>query len=96
MLYKRILQLFYNYLHKLIIQVITGAGHHVYADKSETFNKYVLEACALSDSIPHLTSSNLRYIKQINDQDININLSNEQRSEERNLDTSTESTESKI
>jgi len=94
-LYKRILQLF---IRELIIQVITGAGHHVYADKSETFNKYVLEVCALSDSIPHLTSSNLRsYIKQINDQDINVNLSNEeQRPEERNLDTSTESTESKI
>lgn len=70
------------------MQVITGAGHHVYADKSETFNKYVLEACALSDSIPHLTSSNLR-------QEINISIPNkvleERRSEEKNLNTSTES-----
>ncbi|XP_047117033.1 1-acylglycerol-3-phosphate O-acyltransferase ABHD5-like [Schistocerca piceifrons] len=31
------------------VQVITGAGHHVYADKSETFNQHVLEACELSD-----------------------------------------------
>lgn len=32
------------------LQVITGAGHHVYADKAETFNRYVIEACSLSDS----------------------------------------------
>lgn len=57
----------------MILQVITGAGHHVYADRSETFNKYVLEACALSDSIPHLTSSNLHpYAKPVNEQEIAI------------------------
>lgn len=82
------------------MQVITGAGHHVYADKSEIFNKYVQEACTLSDSIPHLTSSNLRpNVKPISDQEINVNLPNEtleeRRSEEKNLNTS-ESTESKI
>lgn len=60
-----------------ILQVITGAGHHVYADKSEIFNKYVLEACALSDSIPRLTSSHLHsYAKFTNDEEIN-DLSNE-------------------
>ncbi|XP_069675695.1 (Lyso)-N-acylphosphatidylethanolamine lipase isoform X3 [Periplaneta americana] len=32
------------------IQVITGAGHHVYADKAETFNRHVIEACKLADS----------------------------------------------
>lgn len=32
------------------IQVITGAGHHVYADKPETFNRYVIEACNVADS----------------------------------------------
>jgi abhydrolase domain-containing protein 5 len=32
------------------LQVITGAGHHVYADKPETFNRYVTEACSLTDS----------------------------------------------
>ncbi|KAG8228955.1 hypothetical protein J437_LFUL007706 [Ladona fulva] len=31
------------------VQVITGAGHHVYADKSEIFNRHVLEACEYSD-----------------------------------------------
>lgn len=75
-----------------ILQVITGAGHHVYADKSEIFNKYVLEACALSDSIPHLTSSHLHsYAKFTSDEGIN-DLSNEaletRRSEEQKLDTS--------
>ncbi|KAG5321818.1 ABHD4 protein, partial [Acromyrmex heyeri] len=73
------------------VQVITGAGHHVYADKNETFNKYVLEACALTDSIPQLTSSNVRPYKPISDQEIHINLPkevlDEQRSEEKNLNT---------
>ncbi|XP_021941395.1 protein ABHD4 isoform X2 [Zootermopsis nevadensis] len=32
------------------IQVISGAGHHVYADKAETFNRHVIEACKLADS----------------------------------------------
>jgi abhydrolase domain-containing protein 5 len=27
-----------------------GAGHHVYADKVETFNRYVIEACKLADT----------------------------------------------
>lgn len=58
------------------VQVITGAGHHVYADRSEIFNKYVQEACALSDSMPRLTSANLRP-KAINDQEIDVALSDE-------------------
>lgn len=32
------------------LQVITGAGHHVYADKAETFNRHVIEACMLADT----------------------------------------------
>ncbi|KAL0820611.1 hypothetical protein ABMA28_006452 [Loxostege sticticalis] len=32
------------------VQVINGAGHHVYLDKPELFNKYVLEACARADA----------------------------------------------
>ncbi|XP_015516800.2 (Lyso)-N-acylphosphatidylethanolamine lipase isoform X1 [Neodiprion lecontei] len=41
------------------VQVISGAGHHVYADKSETFNKHILEACELCDEIEKPTSSNV-------------------------------------
>lgn len=63
----------------------------MYADKSETFNKYVLEACVLTDSIPQLTSSNVRFYKPINDQEIDLNLPkealDEQISEEKNLNT---------
>lgn len=83
---------------RIIMQVITGAGHHVYADKSEIFNKYVLEACALSDSIPHLTSSNL-HPSTINSDQERDDLPNEpleeQRLEEKDLNTSG-STESKF
>ncbi|XP_014365869.2 1-acylglycerol-3-phosphate O-acyltransferase ABHD5 isoform X2 [Papilio machaon] len=32
------------------VQVINGAGHHVYVDKPDLFNKYVLEACARADA----------------------------------------------
>ncbi|KAK6623957.1 hypothetical protein RUM44_010813 [Polyplax serrata] len=35
--------------------VINGAGHHVYADRSETFNKHVNEACSISDRNGDLT-----------------------------------------
>lgn len=31
------------------IQMVQGAGHHVYADKYELFNKYVIEACQKVD-----------------------------------------------
>ncbi|XP_055679992.1 (Lyso)-N-acylphosphatidylethanolamine lipase isoform X1 [Lutzomyia longipalpis] len=31
------------------IQVINGAGHHIYADRPEVFNRYVNDVCALSD-----------------------------------------------
>ncbi|KAL4704279.1 hypothetical protein ACJJTC_016297 [Scirpophaga incertulas] len=31
------------------VQVINGAGHHVYLDKPDLFNKYVAEACARAD-----------------------------------------------
>lgn len=30
--------------------VISGAGHHVYADKPEAFNQLVLDACSLTDN----------------------------------------------
>lgn len=72
--------------------MITGAGHHVYADKSETFNKHIVEACALSDSTLQLTSSNLRsYPKVINDQEIGTTFNEAletQRPQEQGLQTS--------
>ncbi|KAK0166255.1 hypothetical protein PV328_004692 [Microctonus aethiopoides] len=42
------------------VQIISGAGHHVYADKSEIFNKHVLDACELSDTIAKLSSEHVR------------------------------------
>ncbi|XP_043249362.1 (Lyso)-N-acylphosphatidylethanolamine lipase isoform X2 [Colletes gigas] len=60
------------------VQAITGAGHHVYADKSEIFNKYVLEACNLSDTIPQLSASNVRLnSKPLNEEDISLIVANE-------------------
>lgn len=52
-------------------QVISGAGHHVYADKSEIFNKHVLEACIFSDNIPNsISTSNIKIeLKDDNEQD---------------------------
>lgn len=35
----------------VFIQVISGAGHHVYADKPEAFNQVVVEACNYTDRI---------------------------------------------
>ncbi|XP_072396698.1 (Lyso)-N-acylphosphatidylethanolamine lipase-like isoform X1 [Diabrotica undecimpunctata] len=32
------------------LQVVSGAGHYVYADKPEAFNQIVLDACAYTDS----------------------------------------------
>jgi len=31
------------------VHVLEGAGHHVYADKKETFNQLVLSICSLMD-----------------------------------------------
>ncbi|KAI8420313.1 hypothetical protein MSG28_008842 [Choristoneura fumiferana] len=36
--------------------VINGAGHHVYLDKPDLFNKFVLEACARGDANDRLAS----------------------------------------
>lgn len=38
----------HNYVN---VQIITGAGHHVYADKPEIFNRYVNDACNLTDNL---------------------------------------------
>lgn len=74
------------------VQAITGAGHHVYADKSEIFNKYVLEACNLSDSIPQLTASDVRpNIKCVSEQQLSLILGNEEvdpKTEQEQLTTS--------
>lgn len=33
-------------------QVISGAGHHIFADKPDVFNDYVNSACRFSDKLP--------------------------------------------
>ena len=38
-----------TYLGFFSWQVISGAGHHVYADKSDIFNQHVEKACQLAD-----------------------------------------------
>lgn len=43
--------------------VINGAGHHVYADRSDIFNKHVNEACSISDQ--GLDSKPLSEIKSV-------------------------------
>ncbi|CAG5036095.1 unnamed protein product [Parnassius apollo] len=35
---------------KTYVQVLNGAGHHVYLDKPDLFNKYVVEACDRADA----------------------------------------------
>ena len=37
---------------KCVCQVINGAGHYVFLDKPELFNKFVAEACAGADEAP--------------------------------------------
>ncbi|XP_045501773.1 (Lyso)-N-acylphosphatidylethanolamine lipase isoform X2 [Colias croceus] len=39
---------------KTYVQVINGAGHHIYLDKPDLFNKFVNEACTRADSDPRL------------------------------------------
>lgn len=36
-------------LSYFILQTIAGAGHHVYADKSDVFNEHVNTTCELAD-----------------------------------------------
>jgi abhydrolase domain-containing protein 5 len=31
------------------LQILTGAGHHVYADRADIFNRHVNDACKLAD-----------------------------------------------
>lgn len=45
---------------KTYVQAINGAGHHVYLDKPDLFNKYVLEACARADAYDPLPAINKR------------------------------------
>ncbi|CAH2242278.1 1-acylglycerol-3-phosphate O-acyltransferase ABHD5 isoform X2 [Pararge aegeria] len=47
---------------KTYVQVINGAGHHVYLDKPEQFNKYVLEACVLADDSPRRVTTDKAHI----------------------------------
>ena len=74
----------------MLLQVISGAGHHVYADKSEIFNKHVLEACVLSERIPKLTSlSSIKLVLKSSDKQQSDELQDEkiQRIDEIEIDT---------
>ncbi|CAG9858495.1 unnamed protein product [Phyllotreta striolata] len=46
------------------LQVVTGAGHHVYADKPEAFNQIVLDACQSVDSLINSDDSNVQYVEE--------------------------------
>lgn len=37
------------------VQIISGAGHHVYADKSDVFNQHVEKACQMADEAANLS-----------------------------------------
>ncbi|KAJ9576041.1 hypothetical protein L9F63_007141, partial [Diploptera punctata] len=69
------------------IQVIQGAGHHVYADKSDIFNRHVNEACKLSDS-EELTNKSQKLSKPYSPAEIEDEISNTESDE--NLPTSEE------
>ncbi|KAE8739444.1 hypothetical protein FOCC_FOCC015066 [Frankliniella occidentalis] len=38
------------------VQIISGAGHHVYADKSDVFNAHVEKACQMADKAADISS----------------------------------------
>lgn len=50
----------------LSFQVISGAGHHIFADKPEVFNHYVNEACHFADKLPDDIISGRMNIKSKN------------------------------
>lgn len=41
-----------------MLQVISGAGHHVYADKSDIFNQHVEKACQMADESSNFEGKN--------------------------------------
>ncbi|KAK3927278.1 (Lyso)-N-acylphosphatidylethanolamine lipase [Frankliniella fusca] len=41
------------------VQIISGAGHHVYADKSDVFNPQVEKACQMADEAAKLSSETI-------------------------------------
>lgn len=51
---------FYLY-ERCFVQVIPGAGHHVYADKPGIFNEIVNEACRLTDEDKLTIAQNASY-----------------------------------
>ncbi|PSN29767.1 hypothetical protein C0J52_23904 [Blattella germanica] len=48
-------------------KVVTGAGHHVYADKADVFNKYVNEICQLADSGDNLRKLSMPKLSSLPD-----------------------------
>lgn len=56
------------------LQVISGAGHHIFADKPEVFNQFVNEACFFSDNMPRSIespSATSEFVTEIETADIN-------------------------
>jgi hypothetical protein len=46
------------------VKIVNGAGHHVYADRAEVFNQYVLDICEQSDRMHKQVSLSERIVQQ--------------------------------
>lgn len=51
----------YGYFKWFFLQVISGAGHHIFADKPEVFNEYVNAACRFGDELPENNAGECGY-----------------------------------
>lgn len=66
-----------------------GAGHHVYADKPETFNKHVIDACALADG-----DTSLRHLSLMSPEDSGLDIKADDNSQVDGTNTSSPTTTS--
>lgn len=69
--------------------IIMGAGHHVYADKPETFNKHVIDACALADG-----DTSLRHLSLMSPEDSGLDIKADDNSQVDGTNTSSPTTTS--
>lgn len=75
-----------------ILQIIQGAGHHVYADKREKFNELVLKAAALGDEnnttrYTQSSSENSESRKTIDEHEIQVDVKDSTTSHKTNKST---------